>query len=304
MITKKELDDFLAWCGSPYLFDWQREFLMTALGGGALYTHFPRGGGRAQVMDLINKYNFYLKEKENMAIFNREKEEAPVVQMTEDSWIWVDGYKGTEADMYCKDYKYELGKLHEMPEDVDIKTCRSGFHLCLELKHVFNYYELGEGRRYFKVKALVRAKDVAEYGKVDPDSTGDYTKLAAKAIVFEHELTVEELYDYYVQCRPAMRYTMRYTIINSVEDMRMAMEHGCKYVKNYHDAQELLQYGYSQEMAMYITKSSRAVRSLAIALGSQTDISMDTRVAILFQCFNTNVQLTEIYNSSRRGRTI
>jgi hypothetical protein len=213
-----------------------------------------------------------------MGYFKREKEEAPVVQMTEDSWIWVDGYKGTEADMYCKDYKYELGKLHEMPEDVVIKTCRSGFHLCLELKHVFRYYEIGEGHRYFKVKALVRAKDVAEYGKVDPSSMDDYTKLAAKAIVFERELTVEELYDYYTQTRPAMRYT----IVNSVEDMRMAMEHGFEYVKNHHDAQELLKYGYSLEMAMYIARSHRSIRELAIALGSQTDISMDTRINVLF----------------------
>ena len=46
----------------------------------------------------------------------------------EEEWIWVTGYKGTDKDMKCRDYQYELGKQHDMPEGTDITMCYSGFH--------------------------------------------------------------------------------------------------------------------------------------------------------------------------------
>ena len=43
--------------------------------------------------------------------------------ISDDEWIWVDGYKGTDEDMKCHDFQYELNKQFDMPEDVKIKSC-------------------------------------------------------------------------------------------------------------------------------------------------------------------------------------
>ena len=81
----------------------------------------------------------------------------------EEEWIWVEGYKGTDKDMKCRDFQYGLGVQYDMPEDQEIQECESGFHLCLYLSDVFHYYEVGCGNRFFKVKALVRKVDKESY---------------------------------------------------------------------------------------------------------------------------------------------
>ena len=53
-------------------------------------------------------------------------------------------YKGFNADMTCRDFQYEEGKTYEF--DGEPKLCNCGFHACLNLADVFNYYcgELGK----------------------------------------------------------------------------------------------------------------------------------------------------------------
>ncbi|MFN1845104.1 hypothetical protein ACK2FW_20045 [Clostridioides difficile] len=115
----------------------------------------------------------------------------------EDEWVWVEGYKGTDENMKCRDFQYKLNKTYSMNgEDVD--TCEYGFHLCLDLEDVFDYYDLNLSNRFFKVKALVKKADKNEYGKVYtlPDMipfTYEISKIAAKEIIFLAELTFEEL---------------------------------------------------------------------------------------------------------------
>ncbi|MCO5822927.1 hypothetical protein M8668_13870 [Clostridioides difficile] len=119
----------------------------------------------------------------------------------EDEWVWVEGYKGTDENMKCRDFQYKLNKTYSMNgEDVD--TCEYGFHLCLDLEDVFDYYDLNLSNRFFKVKALVKKADKNEYGKVytlpdmPPDMipfTYEISKIAAKEIIFLAELTFEEL---------------------------------------------------------------------------------------------------------------
>ena len=118
----------------------------------------------------------------------------------EKRWVWVDGYKGTDKDMKCRDFQYEIGKVYDMPDDAKIKECESGFHLCLNLKDVFEYYSVWKNNRFFKVRALVREEDVAAYG-TDPMCGSLYSlpsisrkdKLVAKSIVFTDELTIDEI---------------------------------------------------------------------------------------------------------------
>lgn len=73
-----------------------------------------------------------------------------------EEWVWVTGYKGTDKDMKCRDYQYEMNKQHDMPEGSEIDICRSGFHFCDKPEDVFRYYRAERGNRFFEVKALVR----------------------------------------------------------------------------------------------------------------------------------------------------
>ena len=53
-------------------------------------------------------------------------------------------YKALNADLTCRDFQYEEGKTYEIKEKPEL--CKCGFHACLRLTDVFNYYdgELGE----------------------------------------------------------------------------------------------------------------------------------------------------------------
>ena len=47
-------------------------------------------------------------------------------------------YKAFNADMKCYDFQYEEGKTYEY--EGEPKLCKCGFHACLNLADVFNYY--------------------------------------------------------------------------------------------------------------------------------------------------------------------
>ena len=53
-------------------------------------------------------------------------------------------YKAFNADMTCRFFHYEEGKTYEF--EGEPKLCKQGFHACLKLLDVFNYYcgELGK----------------------------------------------------------------------------------------------------------------------------------------------------------------
>ncbi|WP_227451822.1 hypothetical protein [Clostridioides sp. ES-S-0108-01] len=115
----------------------------------------------------------------------------------EDEWVWVEGYKGTDENMKCRDFQYKLNKTYSMNGD-DINVCNCGFHLCLNLEDVFSYYDLNLSNRFFKVKALVKKVDKNKYGELSrPPSEFSgickINKIVAKEIIFFKELTFDEL---------------------------------------------------------------------------------------------------------------
>jgi hypothetical protein len=62
----------------------------------------------------------------------------------------VKGYKATDADMCCREFKFEIGKWYE--HDGDLKLCESGFHFC-EYPSGPWYYYTNDGTRIFKCEA-------------------------------------------------------------------------------------------------------------------------------------------------------
>ena len=97
-------------------------------------------------------------------------------------WIWVDAYKGTDANMVCKGKQYRMGVEDTYGDKVYLGS--KGYHVCIDLKHCFNTYDYDFRNRFFKVRALVNAKD---YQYRNPNNT----TLVAKAIKFVEEITTD-----------------------------------------------------------------------------------------------------------------
>lgn len=101
-------------------------------------------------------------------------------EAVEQDWIWVDAYKGTDANMCCKDKQYRMNVEDTYGDKVVLGS--KGYHVCTNLRHCFKTYDYNFTNRFFKVKALVNAK---EYQYRNPNNT----TLVAKAIKFVEEIT-------------------------------------------------------------------------------------------------------------------
>jgi len=106
--------------------------------------------------------------------------------------------KGTDKDMKCRDFQYELGKTYYVDNEGNVqgvdgdismfisslptpKLCnRGGLHYCDTLEQVFTHYSSG---RYFEIEVL---------GEV----VGDDKKKATNAFKFTREISTEEVKKY------------------------------------------------------------------------------------------------------------
>ena len=59
-------------------------------------------------------------------------------------------YKGTDKDMKCRGFQYELGKTAEVEGDIEL--CKRGAHACEMPLDVLFYYAPGAGSRYFEAE--------------------------------------------------------------------------------------------------------------------------------------------------------
>lgn len=152
-----------------------------------------------KVFGIHRPSKMYESKTTSFEAMHGEKKET--TDETKEEWIWVNGYKATDKDMKCRDYQYEMHKQFDMPEDAEILTCSSGFHLCTDLGNTFAYYEPGDGNRYFHVRALVRKSDYVNVNATPTPGTdaaflwsmsNTDTKLAAKSIEFVSEVSREE----------------------------------------------------------------------------------------------------------------
>ena len=103
-------------------------------------------------------------------------------EAVEQDWIWVDAYKGTDADRVCKGKQYLMNVEDNYPGEVHLGT--KGYHVCTNLRHCFKEYPYDFHNRFFKVKALVKRTD---YQYRNPNNT----TLVAKAIRFTEEITLD-----------------------------------------------------------------------------------------------------------------
>lgn len=202
---------------------------------------------------------------------------SPALIKPDEKWIWVEGYKGTTKDMQGHgNYQFEIGKRYDMPTDVEIQDCHAGFHLSLNLKDVFNHYDIGQGNRFFKVRALVREKDYEEYGVKTSHPYyglmyGDFSvrnKLASQSIEFIRELTLDEIFE-----------SVDGASTWSEEYKKMAIDIGVGPVRDLVNTEELVKLGYSEAFATYVVKKNR--EDIAKVVASQPGLSMDVKALMI-----------------------
>lgn len=214
----------------------------------------------------------------------KSTEEIEKKRRSESEWIWIDGYKGTDKDMRCRDVQFELGKTFVIENGKEIKECENGYHLCRNLKDVFQYYDLSAGNRYFKVRALVRISDIEEQDAILCSPSMSWAnawsrnristdKLASKAIEFISEISDEEL-------RGAVRKFYRFDDNMDDKYLDMAIKEGATKARETYEYDMLIDDGYSETFAKYISKHGNFDR--AHALASVEGLSMDVKVLSIF----------------------
>jgi hypothetical protein len=191
-----------------------------------------------------------------------------------EKWIWVEGYKGMDENMQGHGgYQFEVGKRYDMPTNVKIQDCRSGFHLSLNMKDVFKHFRIGNGNRFFRVRALVRERDFNNYGEKYIGNSlfgsGVRDKLASQSIEIIRELSVEEVFkdtNWAAWSTEYKEFAMRVSI-HEAENM-IAVD-------------GLVELGYSKPFATMVVKKGR--ESIAKAVASQTGLSMDMKALMILE---------------------
>ena len=224
------------------------------------------------------------EKEETAATVNEEPAAAPTPEPEPpEEWIWVEGYKGTKSDMKAEkgDFQYAMDTTFYHPEQVE--ECKSGFHLCLNIKDVLSYYNLENGHRFFRVQALVRKKDYEAYGIiVERPFNGYYStlmipytsdKLVAKEIRFIEEIPPETVLSVFYKQHP------------NYERIPQEFEH-LIWENNYNKAchtwktTELIRKGFSPAFVKFIGCDDELLRR-ALAIADETDVSMDVKVLFI-----------------------
>ena len=196
-----------------------------------------------------------------------------VTVTAEDEWIWVEGYKGTDKDMKCKGYQYELGVQHDMPEGEEVQVCYKGFHLCLNLRDVFRFYDVGNGNRFFKVKALVKKIDYETYDTMYASGVFiaySEPKIVAKSIIFESEVEAKDILANTAGEELPEKY------------YQLAIKHNIPYAMRQYRADVLIEEcGYSPAFATLVVAKEKSNYFEAARAIAQEDVSMDMKVAFI-----------------------
>lgn len=90
-------------------------------------------------------------------------------------------YKGTDKDMKCRGFQYELGVT--VKSDDAIRCGNNGFHSCEAPLDVLRYYPNKDGNRFFVATAG---------GKIDRTNAND-SKIASSELTLDKEISFDEL---------------------------------------------------------------------------------------------------------------
>ncbi len=221
------------------------------------------------------------KEKER-----RELQEKIDLQNQEE-WVYVEGIKGMTEDMKGYDnFQFEVGKTYI--KDGLIEICKNGFHLSLNLEDVLHHYGICKGNRFFKVRALVRKKDLDEYGTITEVDNFFYgkqkiikNKLVSKEIEILEELSDEELFEEYKEMKSG-----KSKWIEDIDDFKYCRKHGENKLAEAKLNVKLIVLGINELLVNILTKDFEDIRSREMFVGyvealSKENISRDMFIYLI-----------------------
>ena len=233
--------------------------------------------------EKIKKALDELDEKER-----KKRELQRVIELQEqEEWVYVEGIKGMTKDMKGYDnFQFEVGKTYI--KDGLIEICKNGFHLSLNLEDVLNHYGLCRGNRFFKVRALVRKKDLDEYGTITEVDNFFYgkqkiikNKLVSKEIEILEELSDEELFEEYKKME-----SEKSRWIEGIDDFKYCRKHGENKLAEAKLNVKLMVLGVNELLVKILTKDFDSVKSREIFVDyvealSKENISRDMFIYLI-----------------------
>lgn len=229
-----------------------------------------------KMLDELDK-----KEKER-----RELQEKIDLQNQEE-WVYVEGIKGMTKDMKgYDDFQFEVGKTYI--KDGLIEICKNGFHLSLNLEDVLHHYGICKGNRFFKVRALVRKKDLDEYGTITEVDNFFYgkqkiikNKLVSKEIEILEEFSDEELFEEYKEMKDK-----KSKWIEDIDDFIYCRKHGENKLVEAKLNVKLIVLGINELLVNILTKDFNSLKSREIFVDyvealSKENISRDMFIYLI-----------------------
>ena len=229
-----------------------------------------------KMLDELDK-----KERER-----KELQEKIELQRQEE-WVYVEGIKGMTEDMKGYDnFQFEVGKTYI--KDGLIEICKNGFHLSLNLEDVLHHYGLCKGNRFFKVRALVRKKDLDEYGTITEVDNFFYgkqkiikNKLVSKEIEILEELSDEELFEEYKEMESG-----KSRWIEDIDDFKYCRKYGENKLAETKLNVKLIVLGINELLVNILTKDFDSLKSREIFVDyvealSKENISRDMFIYLI-----------------------
>ena len=233
--------------------------------------------------EKIKKMLDELDEKER-----KKRELQRVIELQEqEEWVYVEGIKGMTKDMKGYDnFQFEVGKTYI--KDGLIEICKNGFHLSLNLEDVLHHYGICKGNRFFKVRALVRKKDLDEYGTITEVDNFFYgkqkiikNKLVSKEIEILEELSDEELFEEYKEME-----NKKSKWIEDIDDFKYCRKHGENKLAEAKLNVKLIVLGINELLVNILTKDFDSIKSREIFVDyvealSKENISRDMFIYLI-----------------------
>ena len=233
--------------------------------------------------EKIKKMLDELDEKER-----KKRELQKIIELQEqEEWVYVEGIKGMTEDMKGYDgFQFEVGKTYI--KDGLIEICKNGFHLSLNLEDVLHHYGICKGNRFFKVRALVRKKDLDEYGTITEVDNFFYgkqkiikNKLVSKEIEILEELSDEELFEEYKEMKSG-----KSKWIEDIDDFKYCRKHGENKLAEAKLNVKLIVLGVNELLVNILTKDFDSVKSREIFVDyvealSKENISRDMFIYLI-----------------------
>lgn len=218
----------------------------------------------------------------------KKRELQKIIELQEqEEWVYVEGIKGMTKDMKGYDnFQFEVGKTYI--KDGLIEICKNGFHLSLNLEDVLHHYGICKGNRFFKVRALVRKKDLDEYGTITEVDNFFYgkqkiikNKLVSKEIEILEEFSDEELFEEYKEMK-----NKKSKWIEDIDDFKYCRKYGENKLAEDKLNVKLIVLGINELLVNILTKDFDSVKSREIFVDyvealSKENISRDMFIYLI-----------------------